>query len=324
MAGVLVFCEAHGGEFTPGSLGLLRDAQRVAGELGGSADAVVAGGGVDEAGAASLGAHGAATVYLADDPALTGLSQPIVDALQGVVEAKGHDVVLFAASVLAADVAAALAARLDAGIVVDAVELHGEDGRIVTRRPGLGDSVYAHCTYKGTGVIVTRANTFSPGEANGGSATVEKVDVQVQDWSQAAKLVGHEEAERGAVDITQADVLVAGGRGLGGPENFALCERLAKALGGEVAATRAVVDAGWYPYAAQVGQTGKTVAPKLYIACGISGAIQHKVGMVGAETIVAINKDPNAPIFEYADLGVVGDVHTVVPKLAELVEGRNG
>ena len=153
---------------------------------------------------------------------------------------------------------------------------------------------------------MTRANTFAPGEANGGSASVEKVDVQVQDWSQAAKLVGHEEAERGAVDITQADVLVAGGRGLGGPESFALCERLAKALGGEVAATRAVVDAGWYPYAAQVGQTGKTVAPKLYIACGISGAIQHKVGMVGAETIVAINKDPNAPIFEYADLGVVG------------------
>jgi electron transfer flavoprotein alpha subunit len=173
-------------------------------------------------------------------------------------------------------------------------------------------------------VILTRANTFAPGEANGGSATVEKVDVQVQDWSQAAKLVGHEEAERGAVDITQADVLVAGGRGLGGPESFALCERLAKAFGGEVAATRAVVDAGWYPYAAQVGQTGKTVAPKLYIACGISGAIQHKVGMVGAETIVAINKDPNAPIFEYADLGVVGDVHQVVPKLAELVEGRKG
>ena len=206
MAKVLVFCEAHGGEFTPGSLGLLREAKRVAGELGGEADAVVAGGGVDEGAAASLGAHGAGTVYLAEDPALTGLSQPIVDALQGVVEAKGHDVILFASSVVAADVAAALAARLDAGIVVDAVELHAEDGRIVTRRPGLGDSVYAHCTSRGTGVIVTRANTYAAGEANGGSATVEKVEVQVQDWSRAARLVGHEEAERGAVDITQADV----------------------------------------------------------------------------------------------------------------------
>ena len=146
----------------------------------------------------------------------------------------------------------------------------------------------------------------------------------VQDWSQAAKLVGHEAAERGGVDITEADVLVAGGRGLGGPENFALCEALAKALGGEVAATRAVVDAGWYPYAAQVGQTGKTVTPKLYVACGISGAIQHKVGMAGAGTIVAINKDANAPIFEYADLGVVGDLHQILPKLTELIAAPQG
>ena len=117
-------------------------------------------------------------------------------------------------------------------------------------------------------------------------------------------------------------MIVAGGRGLGGPENFSLCEELAGALGGAVAATRAVVDAGWYPYSTQVGQTGKTVSPKLYIACGISGAIQHKVGMQGAGTIVAINKDPNAPIFEFCDFGVVGDVHVVVPKLTELVRSR--
>jgi flavin-dependent dehydrogenase len=124
--------------------------------------------------------------------------------------------------------------------------------------------------------------------------------------------------------IEDADVIVAGGRGLGGPENFPLAEELAKALGGAVAATRAVVDAGWYPYAAQVGQTGKTVTPKLYVACGISGAIQHKVGMQGSGTIVAINKDPNAAIFEYSDLGVVGDLHQIVPKLAELVRQRRG
>jgi electron transfer flavoprotein alpha subunit len=119
-------------------------------------------------------------------------------------------------------------------------------------------------------------------------------------------------------------VLVAGGRGLGGPEAFALCEDLAKALGGEVAATRAVVDSGWYPYSAQVGQTGKTVSPRLYIACGISGAIQHKVGMTGSGTIVAINKDANAPIFDFADLGVVGDLNAVLPKLTELVKARKG
>ena len=130
----------------------------------------------------------------------------------------------------------------------------------------------------------------------------------------------HEESE--GPSIEDADVIVAGGRGLGGPENFALVEELAKALGGAVAATRAVVDAGWYPYAAQVGQTGKTVSPKLYIACGISGAIQHKVGMQSSSVIVAINKDPNAPIFEYADFGVVGDLHEILPKLTELVRQR--
>jgi electron transfer flavoprotein alpha subunit len=151
---------------------------------------------------------------------------------------------------------------------------------------------------------------------------VSKVDVAIEDWSQQAKMLeqAHEESE--GPSIEDAEVIVAGGRGLGKPENFSLVEALAKELGGAVAATRAVVDAGWYPYASQVGQTGKTVAPKLYIACGISGAIQHKVGMQSSGTIVAINKDPNAPIFEYSDLGVVGDVHEIVPKLTELVRNR--
>ena len=132
----------------------------------------------------------------------------------------------------------------------------------------------------------------------------------------------HETSE--GPSIEDADVIVAGGRGLGGPEKFSLVEELAKALGGAVAATRAVVDAGWYPYAAQVGQTGRTVAPKLYIACGISGAIQHKVGMQSSNTIIAINTDPNAPIFDFADLGVVGDLNEIVPKLTELVRARKG
>jgi len=148
------------------------------------------------------------------------------------------------------------------------------------------------------------------------------VPVEIQDWSKMATMVERAHEESKGPSIEDAEVIVAGGRGLGKPENFSLVEDLAKALGGAVAATRAVVDAGWYPYASQVGQTGKTVAPKLYIACGISGAIQHKVGMQSSGTIVAINKDPNAPIFEYSDLGVVGDVHEIVPKLTELVKAR--
>jgi electron transfer flavoprotein alpha subunit len=148
--------------------------------------------------------------------------------------------------------------------------------------------------------------------------------VELEDFSSQAEMVEQAHAEQEGPSIEDADVIVAGGRGLGEPEKFALAEELAKALGGAVAATRAVVDAGWYPYSAQVGQTGKTVSPKLYVALGISGAIQHKVGMQAANVIVAINKDPNAPIFEFSDLGVVGDLHAIVPKLTELVRARKG
>ena len=172
-------------------------------------------------------------------------------------------------------------------------------------------------------LALVRSGTFEPVESEG-EAEVEEIPVEVEEWSAQAAMLERAHAESEGPNIEEADVVVAGGRGLGKPENFSLVEDLAKALGGAVAATRAVVDAGWYPYSAQVGQTGTTVAPRLYIACGISGAIQHKVGMQGSGTIVAIKKDPNAPIFEYSDLGVVGDVHEIVPKLAELVRQRKG
>jgi electron transfer flavoprotein alpha subunit len=165
------------------------------------------------------------------------------------------------------------------------------------------------------------SGTFEPKES-GGEAQVEDFDVSFEDFSTAATMLEQAHAESEGPSIEDADVIVAGGRGLGSPDNFKLVEELAQALGGAVAATRAVVDAGWYPYATQVGQTGKTVAPKLYVACGISGAIQHKVGMQSSGVIVAINKDPNAPIFEFCDLGVVGDLHEIVPKLTEIVRQR--
>jgi electron transfer flavoprotein alpha subunit len=174
------------------------------------------------------------------------------------------------------------------------------------------------------GIIIGRLNAFEATQAgNGASAEVEDVDVELSEWSTKATMVGRGEQRGAEVNIEDADTLVAGGRGLGKADGFAeLCEPLADALGGAVAATRAVVDAGWYSYSAQIGQTGKTVAPKLYLAAGISGAIQHKVGMQSSDNIVAINKDPNAPIFEYSDLGVVGDLNKILPKLTEAVKAR--
>ena len=159
-------------------------------------------------------------------------------------------------------------------------------------------------------------------ELGSGPATVEDVDVEFSPWSTKATMVERGEQRGADVNIEDADILVAGGRGLGKAEGFQLCEDLAQALGGAVAATRAVVDAGWYPYAAQIGQTGKTVSPKLYLAAGISGAIQHKVGMQSSENIVAINKDSNAPIFEFCDLGIVGDLNKILPKLTEAVKAK--
>jgi electron transfer flavoprotein alpha subunit len=316
----LVYVEHHGSEPQKASLGVLSKAASLWPDVA----AVVCGSGV-RAVAEKLGAFGASTVFVADDPALEApLPQPRVDVLAHLAGERGFDTVLFGASVLASDVAAALAARLEGGVNWDLVDLELEGDELVGKRPALQDSVVVACGWKATPRIgLVRAGTFDPLE-KGGAAAVEDVAVSVEDWSRAATLVDQETAESTGPSIEDADVIVAGGRGLGAPENFGLVEELAKALGGAVGATRAVVDAGWYPYAAQVGQTGKAVSPKLYVACGISGAIQHKVGMQSSGTIVAINRDRNAPIFDYCDLGVVGDLHEIVPKLTQLVRQHRG
>ena len=315
----LVFLEHHEGALQKGSLGVLSKAATLGDD---EVAGVVLGSGVKEL-AAAAGKYGAGKVYVCDDPRLEApLPQPRVDALAKLVGERGFGTVLFPGSVLAADVAAALSARLDAGLNWDLVDLELEDGKLVGKRPALQDSVYVDVGWKGEPQLALfRSGTFDASET-GGEAEVEEFSAEFEDFSLAATMVeqAHEESE--GPSIEEAEVIVAGGRGLGAPENFKLAEELAQALGGAVGATRAVVDAGWYPYATQVGQTGKTVSPKLYIALGISGAIQHKVGMQGANVIVAVNKDPNAPIFEFCDLGVVGDVHEVVPKLTELVRQR--
>jgi electron transfer flavoprotein alpha subunit len=315
-----VFVEHHNGEPIKSSLGVLSKAA----QLGLDPVAVVIGANVGGV-AAQLGRYGAKSVVVADDPRLEApLPQPRVDVLAQVVRERGIENVLFAQSILASDVAAALAARLDAGINWQLTDLSVEGGALVGRQPALSDSVIVESAWTAAPrIAIFRSGAFEPVES-GGDAPVEQVQPQLEDFSTRVEMVEQAHAENEGPSIEDADVIVAGGRGLGSPEAFALCEELAKALGGAVGATRAVVDAGWYPYSAQIGQTGKNVAPQLYIGCGISGAIQHKVGMQSSKTIVAINKDANAPIFEFADLGVVGDLHQIVPKLTELVRQRKG
>ncbi|HEX2111439.1 MAG TPA: electron transfer flavoprotein subunit alpha/FixB family protein [Gaiellaceae bacterium] len=317
----LVYVEHHEGQPVKSTLGVLSRAT----QLGDEVSAVLCGAGVRGL-AEGLGRFGAGRVYVADDPALEApLPQPRVDVLAGLVRERGIDTVLFGATVLTADVAAGLAARLGAGLNWDLVDLELQDGRLVGRRPALQDSVYLEVGWTSEPrLALIRAGTFEPAEVDGAGAEVEEIPVDVEEWSAKTAMLEQAHEEASGPSIEDADVIVAGGRGLGDPANFSLLEDLAQALGGAVAATRAVVDAGWYPYAAQVGQTGKNVSPKLYVACGVSGAIQHKVGMQGSGTVVAINKDPNAPIFEYSDLAVVGDLHEIVPKLTELVRRRRG
>ncbi len=316
--GTLVFLESHGDALQKGSLGVLSKAASL-----GDVDAVIAGEGAKSL-AAQAGKYGAKKVWACEDAEVAQpLPQPRIDVLAQVVADGGYDTVLFANSVLAADVAAGLAARLDAGLNWDLADIELQGADLIGKRPALQDSVYVDVGWTSTPrLALFRAGSFDATETGGGEPEVVDVSPTYAAHSTSLKLVAQDAAESGGVNIEDADVIVAGGRGLGAPENFTLAEELAQSLGGAVGATRAVVDAGWYPYSAQIGQTGKTVSPKLYVALGISGAIQHKVGMQSSGTIVAINKDGNAPIFDFSDLGVVGDVHEIVPKLTELLRSR--
>jgi electron transfer flavoprotein alpha subunit len=323
MAGILVYALHNDeGEFNKNSLGALSEAAKLAGELGTEAAAVVVGDVADDA-AAGLGAYGVKKVYRCKE-APEGLAQPIVDVMAKVMTDNEFSNALFGGGLLGFEIGAGLTARLNAGVTMEVTQVNVQDGKLVAERPILQDSQIADVGYvEEPGIIIGRLNAFDANET-GGTAEVEDVQVELSEWSTKAKMVTRGEQRGADVNIEDAEILVGGGRGLGKKENFELAEQLANSMGGAVAATRAVVDAGWYPYAAQIGQTGKTVAPNLYLALGISGAIQHKVGMQSSENILAINKDQNAPIFEFCDLGVVGDLHKIVPKLTEAIKAKKG
>ena len=324
MANILIYALHYEGAINKNSLGAVSEGARLAGELGGEAHAILVGEGVPNELAASVGAHGASKALVAEGP--EGLAQPVVDAMAEAIADGGYRYALFGGGLLGFEIGAGLAARLGAGVAMEVTAVRVEDGELVAERPILGDSAISEIKYRSpVGIVIGRLNAFEA-RATGGEAAVEQLSFELSPHAGQAKMLVRGEQRGADVDIEGADILIAGGRGLGKAENFALCEDLAKAFGGSsaVAATRAVVDAGWYPYAAQIGQTGKTVAPKLYLAAGISGAIQHKVGMQSSENIVAINKDSNAPIFEFSDLGIVGDLNKIMPKLTEAVKAKRG
>src|SRR5712691_3313748 len=317
---IWVYAEVVDGRISRATLEMLSKAAEL-----GRAEAVLLGPAPDD-GVAILSAHGASAIYRSDDPVYREcLTLPAVETMATLIAAHGPDVVLFASSYGGRDVAAALSARLDCGAITDVGDLALRDGAIEATIPALGGSYQNTSTLTGPGpkLVLVRPKAFEI-KPSARRATVEDVPPPRAVEVRKIRVTERVTAERPGPQLDDSRVIVSGGRGLKGPERFAMLHELAALLGGAVGATRAAVDAAWVPYALQIGQTGKTVTPELYIACGISGAIQHLAGMKGSKTIVAINTDPDAPIFQVADLGVVGDVFKVVPQLIEQLKARRG
>ncbi len=288
----------------------------------GTPSAVVLGRGA-QAAADRVRAYGAEKVYVSEAQELDAfLAGPKASVLAQLVQSAAPAAVLVPSNAEGKEVGARLAVKTGSGLLTDAV---GVGGDLTAEQPVFGGSVVVQSRVAtGVPVIAVRPNSTTPTEAPG-AGTVEQVEVSASESDRGARVVESVVEDKGGrPDLGDASVVVSGGRGVGSPENFALIEQLADALGAAVGASRAATDAGWYPHQHQVGQTGRTVSPQLYVAVGISGAIQHRAGMQTSKTIVAINKDPEAPIFELADFGVVGDLNTVVPQLIEEITKRKG
>lgn len=317
---IWVYAEVVEGKITPTTLEILSKAAEV-----GTAEAILLGPAPDDA-VQTLGNYGASKVYRSPDPVFHDyLTLPAVKAIVGLIESHHPELMLLASSYAGRDLAAALSVVLDSGAITDVGDFVLKDGKVEATIPALGGSYLNTATLVGSGtkILLVRPKSFEP-KARSQSAPVEDVEAPSDPGVRQARVTDRITVEQEGPDLEAARVIVAGGRGLREAENFSMLRQLADLLGGAVAATRAVVDAGWVPYSLQVGQTGKTVKPEVYVACGISGAVQHLSGMKGSKTIIAINKDPEAPIFQVADLGVVGDVFKVVPQLIEELKKRKG
>ncbi|HEV2954372.1 MAG TPA: electron transfer flavoprotein subunit alpha/FixB family protein [Candidatus Dormibacteraeota bacterium] len=318
-ASIWVYADQVDGRPAPIALEVLTKAREM-----GEVDAVALGPGAAAAGP-ELGRHGAATVY-ADEGSdyREFLAEPATEALAQLVALHGPDLMLFGATNDSRDVAGRLAARLGVGVIANAVDIDaGPDGFQITV-PYFGGTQLARVRgLKSPIIVLVRPKSFDA-SPSGGSASVKVMNLNVNPGSRRARITQRVEAASEKVSLESARVVVSGGRGMGVAENFTLLDQLADQLGGAVGASRAVVDAGWVPYSTQVGQTGQTVRPAVYIACGISGAMQHTVGMKHSKLIIAINKDADAPIMKLADLGVVGDALEILPKLIAAVAAARG
>ena len=318
---ILVFIEQRDGKVRSVAREALGEAKRLASSLGGPVTAVFCGASAD--GLASLGEAGAEKVLAATHEAFTRYDGAgYAAAVAAAVKATSPKLVLFGASSIGKDLAPRVAAKLGVGLAADCTTLEASGGKLVARRPVMAGKAFERVAFPMAPAMVTlRPKVFAPAAPEAGKAA--SVEALAFDWDASkprAVVTGTTGASGGKPDLTESEIIVSGGRGLKGPENFALVEQLAEVLGATVGASRAVVDAGWRPHGDQVGQTGKTVSPKLYVAVGISGAVQHLAGMSSSRCIVAINKDPDAPIFKVADYGVVGDLFEVVPALVDAIK----
>jgi electron transfer flavoprotein alpha subunit len=318
--GILAITEQVDGFFKNISFEVVSAGRKIADNTGGPLTAAVMGAGVGTI-AGQTAEYGADRILVADHEGLKdGLSDACIQAAAQLVAASDPAVVVIGATSLGRDIAARLSARLDAPLAMDCVDVRVDGGQIVVTRPMYGGKVLADVSVSGSPAIVAIRPRAIEAVAAQGAGEVETVDI---DLSGTALTLVEKNMETGKIDLTEADVVVTGGRGMGG-DDFAVVEALAKVLDGAVGASRSAVDEGWRPVSDQVGQTGKVVAPNLYIACGVSGAIQHLAGMASSRVVVAINKDAEAPIFSKCDFGIVGDLFDVVPAITAEIEKLKG